>query len=143
MVTDIRGGSLFGALADSLEKLRQEGRAYKLLFLDADDTVRINRFKETRRKHPLLDEEMTSLEEAIREERRILKPVQEMAHYMIDTSKLSPTQLRQRISTLFLGIRKKPCRCTACRLGSSTGCPPKPIWCLMCAVCLTRFMCRN
>ena len=103
VVTDIRGGSLFGALADSLEKLRQEGRAYKLLFLDADDTVRINRFKETWRKHPLLDEEMTSLEEAIREERRILKPVQEMAHYMIDTSKLSPTQLRQRISTLFLG----------------------------------------
>ncbi|ARP50486.1 MULTISPECIES: RNase adapter RapZ [Caproicibacterium] len=102
VVTDIRGGGMFSSLFETLEGLRVEHKTYKILFLDAGDTVLINRFKETRRKHPL-SEDTTSLEQAVKLEREILRPVRERADYIIDTSLLSPAQLKERISSLFLG----------------------------------------
>ena len=65
--------------------------------------VLINRFKETRRKHPLAENNLGSLEQAVKLEREILRPVREKADYIIDTSFLSPAQLKERISNLFLG----------------------------------------
>ncbi len=104
VVTDIRGGQdVFSALSDSLEELRREGRTYRILFLDASDSVLINRFKETRRKHPLADRFKGSLDQAVRVERSVLKTVRENADFVIDTSLLSPAQLKKQISTLFLG----------------------------------------
>ena len=102
VVTDSRGGGMFSSLLETLEQLRMEKKTYKILFLDASDTVLINRFKETRRKHPL-SEDVTGLEQAVKLEREILKPVRELADYVIDTSLLSPAQLKERLSTLFLG----------------------------------------
>ncbi|MCH3971834.1 MAG: RNase adapter RapZ [Oscillospiraceae bacterium] len=102
VVTDIRGGGMFSSLFETLEGLRLEHKTYKILFLDASDTVLINRFKETRRKHPL-SEDTTSLDQAVKLEREILRPVRELADYIIDTSLLSPAQLKERISSLFLG----------------------------------------
>ena len=96
VVTDIRGGDMFNTLFDSLEQLRNERMDYKILFLDAADFVLSNRFKETRRKHPLADSYMGSLEQAV-------KLVRERADFIIDTSFLSPAQLKERISSLFLG----------------------------------------
>ena len=63
----------------------------------------VNRFKETRRKHPLADNCLGSLEQAVQLERSVLRPVKERADYIIDTSYLSPAQLKERISSLFLG----------------------------------------
>ena len=63
----------------------------------------INRFKETRRKHPLADRFKGSLDQAVRVERSVLKTVRENADFVIDTSLLSPAQLKKQISTLFLG----------------------------------------
>ena len=103
VVTDIRGGDMFNTLFDSLEQLRNERMDYKILFLDAADFVLSNRFKETRRKHPLADSYMGSLEQAVKLEREVLRPVRERADFIIDTSFLSPAQLRERISSLFLG----------------------------------------
>lgn len=103
VVTDIRGGDMFNTLFDSLEQLRNERLDYKILFLDAADFVLINRFKETRRKHPLADSYMGSLEQAVKLEREVLRPVRECADFIIDTSFLSPAQLKKRISSLFLG----------------------------------------
>lgn len=102
-VTDIRGGTLFNSLSETLALLREEGKKYKILFLDASDAVLINRFKETRRKHPLAEEYLGSLEQAVQMERKILKTVRECSDYIIDTSFLSPAQLKERISSLFLG----------------------------------------
>ncbi len=103
VVTDIRGGDMFNTLFDSLEQLRNERMDYKILFLDAADFVLSNRFKETRRKHPLADSYMGSLEQAVKLEREVLRPVRERADFIIDTSFLSPAQLKERISSLFLG----------------------------------------
>jgi UPF0042 nucleotide-binding protein len=103
VVTDIRGGNMFDSLFEALDALKTESRDYRILFLDASDLVLINRFKETRRKHPLADNYLGSLEQAVKLERDILKPVRERADYIIDTSYLSPAQLKERISNLFLG----------------------------------------
>ena len=103
VVTDIRGGDMFSSLFETLDDLRNEDKRYRILFLDANDFVLINRFKETRRKHPLAENNLGSLEQAVKLEREILRPVREKAHYIIDTSFLSPAQLKERISNLFLG----------------------------------------
>ncbi|MFO7161199.1 MAG: RNase adapter RapZ, partial [[Clostridium] cellulosi] len=62
IVTDVRGGALFNSLFDGLEELKKQGCEYKIMFIDADNSVIIRRFKETRRKHPLSEAGM-SIEE--------------------------------------------------------------------------------
>lgn len=103
VVTDIRGGDMFSSLFETLAQMKEEEKNYKILFLDAGDSVLVNRFKETRRKHPLADNCLGSLEQAVKLERDVLRPVKERADYVIDTSYLSPAQLKERISGLFLG----------------------------------------
>ncbi|MGE4490126.1 MAG: RNase adapter RapZ [Kiritimatiellales bacterium] len=103
VVTDIRGGDMFSSLLETLDQMKSDGKDYKVLFLDANDYVLVNRFKETRRKHPLADNCLGSLDQAVRLERDVLRLVKERADYVIDTSLLSPAQLKKRISGLFLG----------------------------------------
>ena len=102
VVTDIRAGDVFDDLFASLDKLRAANKKYKILFLDARDDVLLRRFKETRRKHPL-SENSSSTENAVMLERELLMPVKARADYVIDTSLLSTTQLKERITALFLG----------------------------------------
>ena len=82
--------------------MKRDKKPYKILFLDASDNVLVRRFKETRRKHPLSDDLNGSLEQAVKLEREMLKPMRESSDYVIDTSLVSPAQLRSRIAQLFL-----------------------------------------
>lgn len=102
VVTDARAGNVFNDLFASLDKMKAEHKRFKILFLDARDDVILRRFKETRRKHPL-SENAVSTEDAVTLERSLLMPVKSRADYVVDTSLLSPTQLKERISSLFLG----------------------------------------
>lgn len=102
VVTDVRGGELFQGLFEELDYLEDKGFNYKLLFLDANDNVLMRRYKETRRRHPLLDMVDGSIENAIKTERMLLKPAMERADYIIDSSLLSSAQLRDRITSIFL-----------------------------------------
>lgn len=102
IVTDVRGGELFQGLFDELELLKSQNFSYKLLFLDASDGVLMRRYKETRRRHPLLDVVKGSIEDAVKSERMLLKPARERADYIIDTTHLSSAQLKERISNIFL-----------------------------------------
>ena len=102
VVTDTRGGELFKSFFTAMEALKRDKKPYKILFLDSSDAVLVRRFKETRRKHPLSDDLNGSLEQAVRLEREMLKPVQECSDYVIDTSGVSPAQLKARITELFL-----------------------------------------
>ena len=102
IVTDVRGGELFQGLFEELELLKNQAFSYKLLFLDAADTVLMRRYKETRRRHPLLDVVHGSIENALKSERLLLKPARERADYIIDTTHLSAAQLKERISNIFL-----------------------------------------
>lgn len=105
IVTDVRGGLLFNSLFESLDELKKQGGNYKLLFLDADDHVLIHRFKETRRIHPLSQGGVT-VSDALRREREILKPARERADYIIDTTSLTPAQLKEKLALLFSGERQ-------------------------------------
>ena len=102
VVTDTRGGELFKSFFDAVETLKSQGRAYKILFLDASDSVLVNRYQETRRKHPLSESFNGSLEKAVKLEREMLQPVKERADYIINTTNLRPQYMKDRISKLFL-----------------------------------------
>lgn len=103
IVTDARGGDFFDGLFDALDKLTKHHYKYKILFLEASEEVLINRYKETRRKHPLIDSSDSSVEFAVKQEHEILLPVRGRADYIIDTSLITPAQLKERITSLFLG----------------------------------------
>ena len=83
VVTDTRGGELFKSFFDAVEALRSQKKAYKILFLDCSDSVLVNRYQETRRKHPLSDSVNGSLERAVRLERDVLMPVKEHADFAL------------------------------------------------------------
>ncbi len=102
IVTDMRGGDMFYGLFEQLDELKDKGLEYKLLFLDASNAELIRRYKETRRRHPLADVVKGGLEEAIRNERILLKPARERADYIIDTTHLSANELKQRMNNIFL-----------------------------------------
>ena len=102
LVADIRGGVLFDSLLEQLKKINETGISYKILFLDADDDVIISRYKETRRKHPLISEQCSTISEAILLEREKLSFLKAMANFVINTGSLTSLQLKEKISQLFL-----------------------------------------
>jgi UPF0042 nucleotide-binding protein len=89
---DVRSGTTLEELPQHLAALRQTGTDVTVLFLQAKDDTLIQRFSETRRRHPLGGANHT-LAEAIRRERELLEPVADVSHH-IDTSDLSPNVLR-------------------------------------------------
>lgn len=102
VVTDMRGGDLFYGLFEELDEMKDKGLEYKLLFLDASDAELIRRYKETRRRHPLLGLVKGGIGEAVRNERVLLRPARERADYVIDTTHLSANELKQRMNNIFL-----------------------------------------
>jgi UPF0042 nucleotide-binding protein len=89
---DVRSGESLDALPQHLSALRGAGTDVKVLFLEAKDDTLIQRFSETRRRHPLGDGRLT-LPESIARERELLEQVADVSHH-IDTSELSPNALR-------------------------------------------------
>lgn len=107
IVTDIRGGDMFDDMPRVLENLKKENIDYKILFLDAPDSVLIRRYKENRRKHPLCERSDISLSEAVSVERGRLSEIRSAADYILDTGLLSVSDFRNRITSLFLTEGKK------------------------------------
>ncbi len=99
LVCDIRGGEFFSELFEALNELETMGMKYQTLYLEADNETLIRRFKETRRRHPLAAQ--GSISEGIREERKLLEKVRGTADKIIDTSYLTPQQLREEITAQF------------------------------------------
>jgi RNase adapter protein RapZ len=100
VASDTRGGIYFDSLVKVLEDLEQRGVPFRLLFLEASDPVLINRFKETRRRHPLANG--GSVEAAIRAEREMLAALKERADVSIDTTDLSAARLRKVVADKML-----------------------------------------
>ncbi len=103
VVTDVRGREYFAELVAVLGELEQEGLDPTVLFLEADEATLLDRFKETRRRHPLAPEGRAI--EGIRAEREVLGPLRERADVVMDTSGLTGAMLRRRIATDLLGPR--------------------------------------
>ena len=102
LVTDVRAGGDFQQLLDSLDAIREMDCDCRILFLDTDTPTLIRRFKETRRKHPLMDKGI-SMTAAIEREREMLAALQNRADFVVDTTGLSAAGLRERLLALFAG----------------------------------------
>jgi UPF0042 nucleotide-binding protein len=100
VVCDVRGGTYFEGLAKVLEGMTANGVKHRVLFLDATERVLIDRFKETRRRHPLANG--GSVASAIAEERTALAPLREIADVSIDTTDLSASRLRKVVADKML-----------------------------------------
>lgn len=100
IVTDMRGGKLFDQLQSSLDELEREGFNYDVLFLEASDEILINRFKTSRRMHPLAGG--GRIIRGIKAERSKLQEIKEKSTYIIDTTNMSPKQLKQEIVHIFV-----------------------------------------
>lgn len=103
IVTDIRGGKMFEELLPTLNEMRVANTDFKLLFLDAGDEKLVTRYKETRRRHPMSTGAKMSVSDAVKKEREMLAPLKEMADYIIDTTMLSTSAFKERMTNLFLG----------------------------------------
>ncbi len=103
IVADIRLGGSFSHLFKAIEELKTMNCEYKILFIDADNDVILRRYQETRRKHPLLKyDESQNLQDIIIKEREMLSKARDLADYIIDTSLISPAQLKERVAKLFV-----------------------------------------
>jgi UPF0042 nucleotide-binding protein len=107
VVTDVRGGQFFDELLESLDKLRADGVDFQILYMDADDDALIARFRETRRRHPLSDD-FPDLHEAIAREREALADLRARADKNINTSRVTPRELREEIRATFLDVPESP-----------------------------------
>jgi UPF0042 nucleotide-binding protein len=96
IVSDVRGGAYFETLRAVLEDLEQREVRHRVIFLTADDQTLLDRYKETRRRHPLAP--TGSVSEGIAEERSLLEPIKERADVVLDTTGLSTGVLRRKLA---------------------------------------------
>jgi UPF0042 nucleotide-binding protein len=101
VVSDVRGGDYFDDLLQVLDDLEADGLKPTVLFLEADEETLVDRYKETRRRHPLAPE--GHIVDGIRAERELLAPLRERADVVMDTSDLTGGSLRRRIAEEMLG----------------------------------------
>lgn len=100
IVMDARGGDFLGDLTGVLEAIKPKGYPTTVVFLEASDDVLLNRFSETRRRHPLWGQ--ATLMESIRRERDRLADIRAAADVIIDTSDLTAKQLKEKLIASFI-----------------------------------------
>ncbi len=99
LVVDIREGSFLKDLAETVAKLRADGKDLSIVFLESSENVLLRRFSETRRPHPLSRD--GPVEEGIRREKEILQPIRDQADRIIDTSPFNVHELRDYLFETF------------------------------------------
>ena len=97
---DVRVDQSFNGVCRILEKLKENGYIFEILFLESSDAVLLKRYKETRRLHPLSPE--GRVEEGIHKERETLREIRQKADYIIDTSNLLTRELKEEIDSIFI-----------------------------------------
>lgn len=83
---DVRADQAFDGAQKVLEKLRDNGYTFEILFMEANNRTLLKRYKETRRVHPLSPN--GRIEDGITKEREILDNIRRKSDYVIDTSNL-------------------------------------------------------
>ncbi len=101
VVLDARGRPYFEHLDRALELLRASDVAVRVVYLEATDEALVARYQATRRPHPL----SVDLLEGIALERTLLAPLRAQADVIVDTTALSPWDLRRRLEETLLADR--------------------------------------
>jgi UPF0042 nucleotide-binding protein len=96
VVSDSRGGEYLSALAGVIDDLEETDVPHRVVYLEADEQTLVNRYKETRRRHPLAPQ--GNVTDGIHAEMALLGPVKERADLCIDTSGLSAAGLRRKVA---------------------------------------------
>lgn len=99
LVVDSRGGEFIPALQRALKQISNRGIEHRILFLEASDETLVRRFVQTRRRHPMTDQDRVI--EGIAEERQMLQPLRDTADVIVDTSALNVHELQDKIRSLF------------------------------------------
>lgn len=97
---DVRSTQKFDDVQEALNKLKEEGNNFEVLFMDCDDATLVRRYKESRRMHPLSPE--GRVEDGINKEREVLKTTRQKADYIIDTSNLLTRDLKTELNRIFI-----------------------------------------
>jgi UPF0042 nucleotide-binding protein len=100
VVVDIRGRIFFKDLFNSLSELKNMGIQYRILFLDASDEELVKRYKEQRRPHPLST--TGTIVDGIRDERVSLEEVKKRSDYIVDTTNMKLSRLKEEILDIFV-----------------------------------------
>jgi len=100
VVCDSRGGEYLTALAGVIDDLADTDVPFRVVYLEADEQTLIDRYKETRRRHPLAPQ--GNVADGIRSEQELLAPVKERADICIDTSGLGAAGLRRKVASELL-----------------------------------------
>ncbi len=120
-VIDVRGEIEFDTLISELDGLKKRGYSCTTLFVDCDKNILINRYKETRRLHPLVPIKNLSINGAINLEKEMLAPIKSYADYVIDTTHLNVRQFREKLTTMLSGSNKKDIMITVMSFGFKYG----------------------
>jgi UPF0042 nucleotide-binding protein len=102
VVCDVRGRNWFSSLSKVIDEVRSAGTPLRVIFLEADEGTLVTRYKETRRRHPLA--ESGAVAEGVRAESELLSPVRSRADVVLDTTGLSASSLRRRVTEEAIGI---------------------------------------
>ena len=107
VVVDMRSRSFFNEIRTILDELdNQEDLDFKVLFLDATDSELVARYKETRRSHPLAADGRVL--DGITIERELLSPLKNISQNVVDTTELTPRNLRKVIAEQFASQDNQP-----------------------------------
>ena len=107
IVVDMRSRSFFNEIRTVLDELdNQEDLDFKVLFLDATDSELVARYKETRRSHPLAADGRVL--DGITLERELLSPLKNISQNVVDTTELTPRNLRKTIAEQFASQDNQP-----------------------------------
>ncbi len=123
IVMDARSREVFGDIFEGVSEFLDDSRSARILFLDCEDAVLIQRYKETRRRHPLMDGERVSIEQAVSAERALLQRIHSSADYVIDTTHLSVNQLREKVVDIFLDDKNQAMLVNCMSFGFKYGLP--------------------
>jgi UPF0042 nucleotide-binding protein len=122
LVIDLRGREFFTALSESLTYIREHYTIhYEILFLDSTDSILVQRYKESRRIHPLSPEGM--LLDGIHLERKLLEDLKGWATQVIDTSILKPAALKEKIIGRFTNLDRNNIAVNVTSFGFKYGVP--------------------
>jgi UPF0042 nucleotide-binding protein len=122
LVLDLRGREFFDSLFLAIDQLdKKESFQYQILYLDASNEVLVQRYKETRRRHPLSPDGLPL--EGITQERKLLEELKGRAQQIINTSQLKPAQLREKIVARFTNIAENQLTVNTMSFGFKYGIP--------------------
>ena len=126
IAVDARSGEFFDAhaVAQMIRELSRGGHSMETIFMEASDETLLDRYKETRREHPLCQEGLT-LTQAISEERTRLQPLRETANYVIDTTGLTSRSMMKLLNKTLgdLSEANPPIRAEVMSFGFKRGLP--------------------